>query len=194
MVRAFQAWQIAADWPPEVRLGGRTTELRHRSRELDEAFAAQHLVQAETPLQQDAMFTALVQAEKIAAQHQSALIRVVADGGLWISVQALGPAYQTRHPGAADPLGARPRNRLRRDLDRSGRTGKQRAAGSRRPRRTAGSGDQIAWAGPQPNSLRDRRACRTFPATDLDDRGVACAQHGPVIRPSALGRHASRPA
>ena len=100
MVRAFQAWQIAADWPPEVRLGGRTTELRHRSRELDEAFAAQHLVQAETPLQQDAMFTALVQAEKIAAQHQSALIRVVADGGLWISVQALGPAYQTRHPGA----------------------------------------------------------------------------------------------
>jgi hypothetical protein len=101
MVRAFQAWQIAAAWPPEVRLGGRTTELRHRSRELDEALAAQQLVQAETPLQQDAMLTALLHAKKIAAQHQSALIRVVAGGGLWISVQALGPAYQTRHPGAS---------------------------------------------------------------------------------------------
>lgn len=102
LVRAFQAWQIAADWPPEVRLGGRTTELRYRSCELDEALiAARQVVQAETPRQRDAMFAALLLAERIAARHQAALIRVVASRGLWISAQALGPAYQSRHPGTS---------------------------------------------------------------------------------------------
>lgn len=99
LIGAFQAWQIAADWPSEIRLGGRTTELRCRSQDLDEAFAEDRFLAMVRTSKQDAMHSALLQAEKVAAGHELALIRLVGTGGLWIIADALGPAYLTRHPG-----------------------------------------------------------------------------------------------
>ncbi len=99
LIRASQAWQRAADWPPEIRLGGRTTELRHRSRDLDQALLTHRLRQPGAPSRHTAMNAALLSAEKVAACHKSALLQVVNSRNLWISVAALGPSYITRHPG-----------------------------------------------------------------------------------------------
>jgi hypothetical protein len=101
LTRAFQAWQRAADWPPEVRLGGRTTELRHRSQDLDQALATHRLGHPDAPSQQAAMSAALLAAERVAACHKSALLQVISSRNLWISVEALGPNYLTHHPGAS---------------------------------------------------------------------------------------------
>ncbi|MCB0910061.1 MAG: hypothetical protein KDB60_00410 [Propionibacteriaceae bacterium] len=101
LTRASQAWQRAADWPPEVRLGGRTTELRHRSQDLDQALATHRLGQPGAPSRQVAMRAALLSAEKVAISHKSALVQVISRRNLWISVQALGPSYLTHHPGAS---------------------------------------------------------------------------------------------
>jgi len=101
LVTAAQAWQTAADWPPEVRLGGRTTPLRERSRELDEALANQPLDEAASKDWQDTIRGALLRAEKVAACHQAALCQVVGSRSLWISVEALGPNYLTHNPGAS---------------------------------------------------------------------------------------------
>lgn len=95
---AFQSWKIAANWPPEIRLGGRTTELRQRSADLDQALDAILLRQA-APLRPDAVQTALRFASKVGAHHEAALIRLVNNRGLWILAQALGPVYLTKHPG-----------------------------------------------------------------------------------------------
>lgn len=101
LTKASQAWQRAADWPPEVRLGGRTTELRHRSQDLDQALATHRLGQPGAPSRQAAMRAALRAAEGVAACHKSALIQVINRRNLWISVEALGPTYLTHHPGAS---------------------------------------------------------------------------------------------
>jgi len=101
LTKASQAWQRAADWPPEIRLGGRTTELRHRSQDLDQALATHRLGHPGAPSRQAAMRAALRAAEKVAACHKSALIQVINRRNLWISVEALGPTYLTHHPGAS---------------------------------------------------------------------------------------------
>lgn len=95
---AFQSWQIAAAWPPEIRLGGRTTTLRLRSQELDQALDHDART-ANRPSQKEAMRSALLQAEEVAASHEAALNRLVTNRGLWVIAHALGPAYLTRHPG-----------------------------------------------------------------------------------------------
>lgn len=101
LTKASQAWQRAADWPAEVRLGGRTTELRHRSQDLDQALATHRLGPAGALARQAAMRAALLSAGKVAACHKSALLQVISGGNLWISVEALGPKYLTHHPGAS---------------------------------------------------------------------------------------------
>ncbi len=101
LTKASQAWQRAADWPPEVRLGGRTTELRHRSQDLDQALATHRLGPPGAPSRQAAMRAALLSAGKVAACHKSALLQVISSRNLWISVAALGPNYLTHHPGAS---------------------------------------------------------------------------------------------
>ena len=98
LTSAFQAWQIAAAWPPEIRLGGRTTTLRLRSQELDQAL--DHDSRTANRLSQEgAMRSALLRAEEVAASHEAALNRLVTNRGLWVIAHALGPAYLTRHPG-----------------------------------------------------------------------------------------------
>lgn len=101
LTKASQAWQRAADWPPEIRLGGRTTELRHRSQDLDQALATHRLGLPGAPSWQEAMSAALLTAEKVAACHNSALLQVVSSRNFWINVEALGPNYLTHHPGAS---------------------------------------------------------------------------------------------
>jgi hypothetical protein len=98
LATAFQFWQVAAAWPSEIRLGGRTTTLRHRSQELDEALV-HHARTANRTSHEEAMRSALLQAEVVAASHESSLDRLVDNRGLWVIAHALGPAYLTRHPG-----------------------------------------------------------------------------------------------
>ncbi|MCA0295256.1 MAG: hypothetical protein LCH96_08110 [Actinobacteria bacterium] len=100
LLRASEAWQRAADWPPEVRLGGRATQLRHRSRDLDQALAIHRLGQPGAPSRNDSMSAALLSAEKVGACHESALIQAVSKRSLWINVATLGPSYLTFNPGA----------------------------------------------------------------------------------------------
>lgn len=99
LTSACRDWQIAADWPPEVRLGGHATELRHRSQDLDDALAPHRLTAMGQRSREDAMQSALLLAVGVATAHESALMRVVTGGELWIVAEALGPAYLTRHPG-----------------------------------------------------------------------------------------------
>jgi len=99
LTSARQHWRQAADWPTEVRLGGHATELRHRSQDLDEALAPERLSTMDHRSRQESLQSALLRATEVGNSHESALVRVVQGGELWIVVQALGPAYLTRHPG-----------------------------------------------------------------------------------------------
>lgn len=99
LARAMQSWHVAAGWPPEVLLGGRTPELRHRSQELESSIAEDRIHETARPTQELAMQAALVVAGDVGIQHESALTRLVDTRGLWIAARALGPAYLTRHPG-----------------------------------------------------------------------------------------------
>lgn len=99
LTAAFQSWQLAAAWPPEVRLGGRTTDLRHHSQALDEILLGNPGGQHRPSIQPAAMQAALLLASKVGDRHETALGGLVRHHGLWILVDALGPAYLTRHPG-----------------------------------------------------------------------------------------------
>lgn len=99
LTSARQEWQQAADWPPEVRLGGHASDLRHRSHDLDEALAPARLATMDLGSRQEALRSALLLATKVGTSHESALARVVQGRELWVVVGALGPAYLTRHPG-----------------------------------------------------------------------------------------------
>ncbi|CAL8980264.1 hypothetical protein PROP_03093 [Propionicimonas sp. T2.31MG-18] len=99
LTSARQDWQRAADWPPEVRLGGHATELRHRSHDLDEALAPERLATMDDGSRLESVRSALLLATEVGTSHESALARVVQGRELWIVAQALGPAYLTRHPG-----------------------------------------------------------------------------------------------
>lgn len=101
LAAAAQAWQTAADWPPEVRLGGRTTPLRQRSSELDQALAGLAHVAVSSLTEHEALFGAVLRAERVSASYQAALVQVVTSHSLWVSVEALGSHYLTRHPGTA---------------------------------------------------------------------------------------------
>lgn len=105
LTTASQAWQHAADWPPEVRLGGRTTELRHRSQDLDQALATHRLGQPDAPWQQTAMSAALLAAERVAACHKSALLQVISSRHLWINVAASARTTSPTIPEPAAPTG-----------------------------------------------------------------------------------------
>lgn len=100
LISARWGWQQAADWPPEVRLGGQATELRHCSHDLDQAIAPENLASMDRRSQQESLRSALLLATQVAAGHESALARVVQGRELWIIARALGPTYLTRHPGA----------------------------------------------------------------------------------------------
>jgi hypothetical protein len=99
LASAFQSWQIAADWPPEVVLGGRTTELRRRSQDLDHALAEDRILVTARPSRTVAMQSALLLAGEVGICHEFALTRLVDTRGLWIVAHALGPAFLARHPG-----------------------------------------------------------------------------------------------
>jgi hypothetical protein len=99
LISARCEWQQAADWPPEVRLGGQATELRHRSQYLDEALAPENLATMDVGSRQESLRSALLLATEVGTSHESALARVVQGRELWIIARALGPAYLTRHPG-----------------------------------------------------------------------------------------------
>lgn len=99
LTTARRDWQQAADWPPQVRLGGHATELRHRSHDLDEALATDRLATMAQRSRQDSLKSGLLLAAEVGNSYESALLRVVQGRELWIVAQALGPAYLTRHPG-----------------------------------------------------------------------------------------------
>jgi hypothetical protein len=99
LISACRDWQTAADWPPEVRLGGHATELRHRSQDLHEALTGAPLNTMGQRSRQDALESALRLAVGVGNSHEAALTRVVTGRELWIVAQALGPSYLTRHPG-----------------------------------------------------------------------------------------------
>ncbi len=99
LITACRDWQIAADWPPEVRLGGHATELRHRSQDLDEALTGAPLSTMAPRSRQDTLESAVLLADGVGKSHEAALTRVVTGGELWIVAHALGPSYLTRHPG-----------------------------------------------------------------------------------------------
>ncbi|HEY3406753.1 MAG TPA: hypothetical protein VGK53_01125, partial [Propionicimonas sp.] len=99
LISARWEWQQAADWPPEVRLGGQAPELRHRSQDLDEALAPENLATMNDESRQESLRSALLVATAVGTCHESALARVVQGRELWIVARALGPAYLTRHPG-----------------------------------------------------------------------------------------------
>lgn len=96
---AGQHWQLAAAWPPEVRLGGHARDLRRRSRDLDEALAPERQATVDPRSRLESLRSALLLAVRVGASHECALTRVVQGRELWIVAQALGPAYLTRHPG-----------------------------------------------------------------------------------------------
>ena len=99
LISACRDWQIAADWPPEVRLGGHATELRHRSQDLDEALTGAPLNAMGRRPRQDALESMLRSADRVGNSHEAALTRVVTGRELWVVAHALGPSYLTRHPG-----------------------------------------------------------------------------------------------
>lgn len=96
--RAFRSWQRAADWPPELRLDGRSPELRHAAQDLDAAISVRMGASRSTRSIGE-MNAALLLAADVASVHEVALRRRVTTGGVWIIAEALGPGYLTRHPG-----------------------------------------------------------------------------------------------
>lgn len=95
--RAAQAWRQAAAWPPYLRLGGRTTELRHASTALDAALTGPHATGL--PERLTSLWAAVNVATLIGDEHRVMTARLAAGGGLWVSVAALPAAYQASHPG-----------------------------------------------------------------------------------------------
>lgn len=96
--RAFRSWQRAADWPPELRLDGRSPELRHAAQDLDAAISVRMGASRSTRSIGE-MNAALLLTADVASVHEVALRRRVTTGGVWIIAEALGPGYLTRHPG-----------------------------------------------------------------------------------------------
>lgn len=96
---AFQSWQIAADWPLGIRLGGRNADLRHRSQELDDVLERSLTSGEESWSPQQWVHGALRQAQEVAAIHESGLERLVSSRGLWIIADALDASYLARNPG-----------------------------------------------------------------------------------------------
>lgn len=98
LVRASQSWQRAAAWPPELRLDGRSTELRQAAQALDAAISLRMSARGFT-YSIGELWAGLPRAMEVASVLEVALSRRVSTGGVWIVAEALGPAYMTRHPG-----------------------------------------------------------------------------------------------
>lgn len=97
LLAAFQSWQSAAAWPTELRLDGRSGGLRQSSQHLEQALAGWHFRTRPGSLME---LESVVQiASEVGAVLEVGLRKRVASGGLWITAQALGPSYLTRHPG-----------------------------------------------------------------------------------------------
>ncbi len=96
---AAQAWRQAAAWPPHLRLGGRTTELRYASTVLDQALTGPQAAARDLPERLTGLWAAVNTATLVGDEHRVMTARLAAGGGLWVSVAALPPAYQATHPG-----------------------------------------------------------------------------------------------
>lgn len=97
VLAAFQSWQAAADWPTELRLDGRSGELRQSSQDLEEAMSKG--LWCAGPGSLTGLESVLLTASEVGAVHEKQLQRRVTSGGVWVLADALGPAYLTRHPG-----------------------------------------------------------------------------------------------
>ncbi|WP_377105325.1 hypothetical protein [Propionicimonas sp. T2.31MG-18] len=97
VLAAFQSWQAAADWPTELRLDGRSGELRQCSKDLEEAMSKGTWCAGPGSL--TGLESVLLTASEVGAVHETQLRQRLASGGLWVLADALGPAYLTRHPG-----------------------------------------------------------------------------------------------
>jgi hypothetical protein len=97
VLAAFQSWQAAADWPTELRLDGRSGELRQCSQDLEQAMSKGPWCAGPGSL--IGLDSVLLTASEVGAVHEKQLRQRVTSRGLWILAEALGPAYLTRHPG-----------------------------------------------------------------------------------------------
>lgn len=95
-----RSWRRAANWPPHLRLGGRTTELRQASASLDRALTGPQLAGLDVSERLTSMWAAVNLATLVGDEHRVMTSRLATGGGLWVSVAALPPAYQATHPGA----------------------------------------------------------------------------------------------
>lgn len=179
LISACRDWQIAADWPPEVRLGGHATELRHRSQDLHEALTEAPLNTMGQRSRQDALEAMLRVAGVVGNSYEAALTRVVTGRELWIVAHTLGPSYLTRHPGThrndwvLDPgtvYGAtllqaarRARSTLREataEVAQMHRTGGPDLSPSAPPWETVGIDSRVTHGTPTTPSIRARRMDR----------------------------------
>lgn len=97
LLAAFESWQAAADWPSELRLDGRSGDLRESSQHLESALSAWSSPARQGQLPE--LSSALLIASQVGAVHEEALRQRAAAGGLWIIADALGSSYLSRHPG-----------------------------------------------------------------------------------------------
>ncbi len=98
LTEAFQSWQRAADWPPELRLDGRSGDLRKHSHDLQMAISIGPSG-SRGGFSTDELASVLFTAIDVGAVYEAALRRCVLTGGLWILAEALGASYLARHPG-----------------------------------------------------------------------------------------------
>ena len=97
LAESSTAWRAAATWPPHVRLGGKATDLRALTRDLQQQLAS------DPPRTLDDTRNLIRLALPVAQAHTAMMDNLVAKHELWVHGPSLGPSAGDIHGWAREP-------------------------------------------------------------------------------------------